>query len=73
MVRFEVPWDKQTAAHSASRAGFSAETYYNLTDYLIRDPNGLAVEFDIENPIVVDMKVRGLVYLTMILPVYQLN
>ena len=51
----------------------SNETYYTLTDYLSRDPNGLTVEFDIENPIVVDMKVRGLVYLTMILPVYQLN
>jgi hypothetical protein len=51
----------------------STETYYALTEYLTRDPNGLTVEFDIENPIVVDMKVRGLVYLTMILPVYQLN
>ena len=44
-----------------------------LEEYLRRGDDGLPVDFDIEDPLTLDKKVRGLVYLMALLPVYQLN
>ncbi len=44
-----------------------------LQDYLTRGEGGAVVEFDINNPLTVDEKVRGLIYLINIMPAYQLN
>ena len=44
-----------------------------LQDYLTRGEGGAVVEFDINNPLTVDEKVRGLIYLITIMPAYQLN
>ena len=51
----------------------SRQTFFILEDYLKRDDSGMLGEFNVEDPTVVDKKVRGLIYLIMTLPVYQLN
>ena len=42
-------------------------------NYLASHRNGLFDKFDGTNPIHVDKKVRGLIYLLSVSPVYQLN
>ncbi|HSR49986.1 MAG TPA: DUF1800 domain-containing protein [Acidobacteriota bacterium] len=44
-----------------------------LEDYLRRLDDGTIGTFDIDNPVTVDKKVRGLAYLVTLLPAYQLN
>lgn len=44
-----------------------------LEEYLNKNDSGVDVGFDITNPVTVDKKVRGLLYLMTLLPVYQLN
>jgi len=49
------------------------ETFFVLEDYLRRDDTGRLIEFNINDPVVVDKKVRGLVYLVLILSLYELG
>jgi uncharacterized protein (DUF1800 family) len=49
------------------------DTFFVLEDYLRRDDAGLSSDFDINDPLTVEKKVRGLVYLTLILSVYELG
>ncbi len=49
------------------------DTRYALEQYLLTGDDGLPAEFDIENEVTVDKKVRGLIYLVSLQPAYQLN
>ncbi len=51
----------------------SLESEYALLDYMNRDANGNPQVFDINDPVMADTKVRGLVYLISLSPAYQLN
>ncbi len=51
----------------------SVDTRYTLEEYLNAASGAVPRGFDISNPLAIDQKVRGLIYLTMLLPVYQLN
>ncbi|MDA2933985.1 DUF1800 domain-containing protein [Acidobacteria bacterium AH-259-D05] len=51
----------------------SVDTLYVLEEYLRTEDSGQLVEFDINDPVMIDKKVRGLIYLILALPVYQLN
>ncbi|MFQ5741413.1 MAG: DUF1800 family protein [Acidobacteriota bacterium] len=51
----------------------SADTWATLLDYLNTGDDGLPLPFDAGDPSMVDKKVRGLIYLISLLPVYQLN
>ncbi len=51
----------------------STDTRYTLETYLETGSNGSPKVFDITDPGAVDEKVRGLIYLILLLPAYQLN
>lgn len=51
----------------------SIDTRYALEQYMTTGDDGLPEEFDVADPTAVDKKVRGLIYLIALLPVYQLN
>ncbi len=51
----------------------SVDTRYTLEQYLTTAPDGRPLDFDLDDPLIVDRNVRGLIYLVMLLPVYQLN
>ena len=51
----------------------SLESEYSLLDYMNRDPDGKPQPFDINDPVMVDTRVRGMVYLISLSPAYQLN
>jgi len=52
----------------------SIDTEYVLEEYLRTDDDGVVHNtFDISDPVTIDKKVRGLMYLVLVLPVYQLN
>ncbi len=51
----------------------SIDSRSTLELYLTTDDGGGPLEFDIQNPALVDKKVRGLIFLVGLLPVYQLN
>ena len=46
---------------------------YILEEYMNTGPDGLPELFDIDDPEMVDSKVRGVIFLLSLLPVYQLN
>ncbi len=46
---------------------------YILEEYMNAGPDGLPQLFDIGDPVMVDTKVRGVIFLLSLLPVYQLN
>ena len=46
---------------------------YLLEEYMNRGPDGLPELFDINDPVMVDTKVRGVIFLLSLLPTYQLN
>ena len=51
----------------------SLDSEYSLLEYMNRDSNGNPQSFDVNDPAMVDTKVRGLVYLISLSPAYQLN
>ena len=55
------------------QSDLSLESEYSLLDYMNRDPDGKPQLFDVSDPVMVDTKVRGLVYLISLSPAYQLN
>ena len=55
------------------QSDLSLESKYSLLDYMNRDPDGKPQLFDVNDPVMVDTKVRGLVYLISLSPAYQLN
>ena len=55
------------------QSDLSLDSEYSLQEYMNRDSNGNPQLFDINDPTIVDTKVRGLVYLISLSPAYQLN
>ena len=51
----------------------SVDTRYVLEQYMITDDSGETVEWDINDPVMVDKKARGVLYLILVLPAYQLH
>ena len=49
------------------------DTRYALEQYMITDDSGEIVEWDIDDRQMIDKKVRGVLYLILVLPSYQLN
>lgn len=49
------------------------EILYALEEYLQTDDEGRKVPFNIGDPVTVDKKVRGVIYLVLVMPIYQLN
>ncbi len=49
------------------------DSRYALEDYMASDAEGQLSGFDVSDPVAVDQKVRGLIYLIATLPAYQLN
>jgi len=49
------------------------DTAYVLEEYMNTGEEGLPLFFDINDPEMVDTKVRGLIFLISLLPVYHLN
>ncbi len=46
---------------------------YILEEYMNTGPDGLPEPFDIDDPVMVDSKVRGVIFLLSLVPLYQLN
>ncbi len=44
-----------------------------LLNYLLTDDDGLPAQFDLQNDLSLDKKMRGLIHLITLMPVYQLN
>ncbi len=60
-------------ANAMLQADQTIDDAYTLEEYMNRGPDGLPELFDINDPVMVDTKVRGLIFLLSLLPVYQLN
>ncbi len=60
-------------ANAMLQADQTIDDAYILEEYMNRGPDGLPELFDINDPVMVDTKVRGLIFLLSLLPVYQLN
>ena len=51
----------------------SVDTRYVLGEYMTTDDSGEPVEWDINDAVMVDKKARGVLYLILVLPTYQLH
>ena len=51
----------------------SVNTRYVLGEYMTTDDSGEPVEWDINDAVMMDKKVRGVLYLILVLPTYQLH
>ena len=51
----------------------SVDTRYALEQYMVTDDSGEIVEWNINDPQMIDKKVRGVLYLILVLPTYELN
>ncbi len=60
-------------ANAMLQADQTIDDTYILEEYMNRGPDGLPELFDINDPVMVDTKVRGVIFLLSVLPVYQLN
>jgi len=60
-------------ANAMLQADQTIDDAYLLEEYMNRGPDGLPELFDINDPVMVDTKVRGVIFLLSLLPTYQLN
>ena len=60
-------------ANAMLQADQTIDDAYILEEYMNSGPDGLPELFDISDPMMVDTKVRGVIFLLSLLPVYQLN
>jgi hypothetical protein len=51
----------------------SVDTRYALEQYMLTNDSGEIVEWNINDSRMIDKKVRGVLYLILVLPTYQLN